>query len=199
MTAPTLATDCPIERFKAIFERAAQSEPDVPDAVTLATATLQGKPSARVVLMKQVDQRGFVFFTNYGSRKARELDANPQAALCFHFRPLGEQVRVEGRVERVAAEDADAYFASRPLGSRIAAIASRQSQPIASREELMARVRELEQAHADVSLQRPDFWGGFRLVPELIEFWVHRDNRLHDRWVYSRDPEGDWQVIRLAP
>ena len=199
MSTPTQATDCPFDRFKAIFERAVQSEPDVPDAVTLATATPEGRPSARVVLMKQVDQRGFAFFTNYGSRKARELDANPQAALCFHFKTLAEQVRVEGRVERVAAEESDAYFTSRPIGSRIAAIASRQSQPISGREELMERVGKLERAHTDVPVARPEFWGGYRLVPEVIEFWVHRDNRLHDRWVYSRDPEGNWQVIRLAP
>lgn len=199
MSTPAAATDCPFDRFRAIFERAVQSEPDVPDAVTLATATPDGKPSARVVLMKKVDPRGFVFFTNYGSRKARELDANPQAALCFHFKTLGEQVRVEGRVERVAADDSDAYFASRPLGSRIAAIASHQSQPIANRDALMARVSELEKTHAEVPVRRPNFWGGFRLVPEVIEFWLHRDSRLHDRWVYRRNADAGWRVIRLAP
>jgi pyridoxamine 5'-phosphate oxidase len=195
------ATPCPIERFNAILTRAIKSEPDVPTAVTLATATPDGKPSARVVLLKSADRNGFVFFTNYGSRKARELDRNPYAALCFHYKTLGEQVRVEGRVERVTDEVSAAYFANRPRASQLAAIASRQSGPLGSREELVQRYEQLDREHAGAPVKRPAFWGGYRLVPTEIEFWIHRDSRLHDRWLYERDDSGDgaWRVRRLAP
>jgi pyridoxamine 5'-phosphate oxidase len=163
------------------------------DAVALATATPDGAPSARMVLLKGFDERGFVFYTGYESRKGRELEANPRAALLFYWSAPGRQVRVEGTVARVSAEESDAYWASRPLGSRLSAAASEQSAPVASREELERRVAQLDSEPA-----RPERWGGYRLVPEAYEFWQHRDDRLHDRFRYERAGEG-WRVVRLQP
>jgi pyridoxamine 5'-phosphate oxidase len=166
--------------------------------VALATAAADARPSVRMVLLKGFDERGFVFYSDYESRKGRELAENPRAALLFHWPELGRQLRVEGLVERLPAEESDAYFASRPRGSRLSAIASRQSEVVASREELEARVAELEERFAGAEPSRPDRWGGFRLVPETYELWQHRDDRLHDRLRYRRDGS-DWLVERLSP
>jgi pyridoxamine 5'-phosphate oxidase len=167
------------------------------DAVTLATATREGVPSARMVLLKDVDERGLTFYTGYESRKGRELEENPRAALVIYWHELGRQVRVEGAVERVAAEDSDAYFASRPPGSRLSAAVSPQSEAIQGRDELEQAVAALrEQVGEDVP--RPATWGGYRLVPSYWEFWQHREDRLHDRFRY-RPEGGTWIVERLAP
>ena len=170
---------------------------DVPEATALATATPDGRPSVRMVLLKGADERGFAFFTNYESRKGRELADNPRAALLFHWQPLGRQVRVEGGVERVDADESEAYFRTRPLGSRLAAWASPQSRPLADRAELERLYADAaERFGEDVPL--PPNWGGFRLVPDVYEFWQHGDDRLHDRVRYERDATG-WSRTRLAP
>jgi pyridoxamine 5'-phosphate oxidase len=168
------------------------------DAVALATATEQGAPSARMVLLKGADERGFVFHSSYEGRKARELAANPRAALLFYWQEPGRQVRVEGEVERVDQAESEAYFRTRPRGSQLAAWASTQSEPIGSREELEARFREVEAEYDGREVLLPPHWGGFRLVPESYEFWEHRDNRLHDRFRYSRTA-GGWVIERLSP
>ena len=179
------------------FEEARGSALAVPEAMALATATPEGRPSVRMVLLKGADERGFAFHTNYESRKGVELTANPHAALLFHWQPLGRQVRVEGRVERIPAEESEAYFRTRPLGSRLAAWASPQSRPLADRAELERLYAEArERFGEDVPL--PPTWGGFRLVPEAYEFWEHGDDRLHDRVRYERDGDG-WTRTRLAP
>ena len=161
------------------------------EEVALATATHDAKPAVRMVLLKGADERGFTFYSNYESRKGRELDENPRAALLFH-RP-GRQVRVEGRVERIAPQESDAYWATRPAGSRRSAAASQQSEPIESREALEAAV-----AAQPADPPRPDWWGGYRLVPDTYEFWEHRDDRLHDRRRFTRR-DGSWEVVRLQP
>jgi pyridoxamine 5'-phosphate oxidase len=183
----------PLEQFRTWFAEAA-GVVDTPEAVALATVGPDGAPSARMVLLKRADQRGFAFFSGYESRKGRELAANPQAALLFYWHPLGRQVRVEGLVERLTDRESDAYFDSRPTASRLSAAASPQSEVVPSREALEARVREL--AGADV--RRPESWGGFLLVPHTYEFWQHRENRLHDRLRYRR-ADGTWLLERLAP
>ena len=168
-------------------------------AAMLATATADGKPSARLVLLKQADERGFVFYTNYNSMKARELDSNPQAALVFYWPQLERQVRVEGKVERVSAAESDAYFKTRPRESQIGALASPQSEVIASREALQQKAEELEQLYEGREIERPAHWGGYRLYAERIEFWKGRPGRLHDRILYERQTEGKWTIKRLAP
>jgi pyridoxamine 5'-phosphate oxidase len=188
----------PIARFEETLERAKSSEPDVPAAMTLATVDAEGRPSARIVLLRGVDHRGFVFYTNYGSHKARELQQNPHAALCFHWKSLGEQVRVEGTVARVDAAESDAYFASRPQRSQLAAIASKQSEPLESREVLEERFADLAREVGDEPVRRPSYWGGFRIRPRRIEFWKHRDHRLHDRELYEKTNEG-WEHTLLYP
>ena len=188
----------PIAVFAAWLREAEEAGVEVPEAMTLATADSEGAPSARMVLLKGVDQDGFVFFSGYVSRKARELESNPRAALVFYWRPLGKQVRVEGRVERVAEAESAAYFATRPRGSQIAAWASQQSEPLASREELDRRYAELVGEHEGRDVALPPHWGGFRLRPDAIEFWQHRDNRLHDRIRYTRAREG-WRSELLSP
>ncbi len=193
-------THDPIERFLELFERARRDEPFDATAAALATATPSGQPSVRVVLIKQIDERGFCFFTNYGSRKARELDSNPRAALASYWPSIHQQARVEGRVERLSAEESDAYFATRPRGSQLAAWASRQSEPLESRRTLMSRYLKLQWQHGQDDIPRPDFWGGYRLVPDRIEFWSNRTHRLHDRIAYVRTADGDgWERIRLYP
>jgi pyridoxamine 5'-phosphate oxidase len=183
----------PLRQFRAWFDDA-EHVVRMREAMAVATATAEGAPSVRMVLLKAADERGLVFFTHYTSRKGRELEANPHAALLFHWDPLGRQVRVEGSVECVSAEESDAYFATRPAGARAGARASRQSEVLGDRGELERRVAEL----ADADLTRPASWGGFRVVPEAWEFWQHREDRLHDRFRYTRR-DGAWLVERLYP
>jgi pyridoxamine 5'-phosphate oxidase len=188
----------PLEQFERWFAEAKRAGVEVPEAMTLATADAEGAPSARMVLLKGVGEDGFVFYTGYGSRKSEELEQNPRAALVFYWRPLGRQVRVEGSVERVSEPESAAYFATRPRGSQLAAWASHQSRPLGSREELERRYLELEREYEDREVPLPPHWGGYRLRPEAIEFWEHRENRLHDRIRYARAREG-WKVERLSP
>lgn len=190
----------PIERFADLFARAREAEGFDHTACTLATATPDGCPSARIVLLKEFDPRGFSFFTNQESRKAAELAANPRAALCFYYPTLGEQVRIEGRVELLSAEENDRYFATRPRQSQVGAWASQQSRPLESREELLRRCAEVEARFQDRPVERPPYWGGYRVVPSAIEFWIAGEFRLHDRFRYSRSSEGaPWHVERLNP
>jgi pyridoxamine 5'-phosphate oxidase len=187
----------PITEFLNAIERAQQRQVDTAPA-TLATADVSGRPSARMVLVRGADERGFVFHTNYNSRKAKELDQNPWAALCIHWPTLEEQIRIEGRVSRLSADESDVYFASRPRGSQLGAWASDQTALLPSRETLEERYREIERRFDGQPVPRPSFWGGFRLRPERIEFWYGRPDRLHDRLVYTRD--GDrWRIERLYP
>lgn len=204
MTPPPLSEadllDDPIELFSRWFDDAnAAGLPQV-NAMTLATATADGRPSARIVLLKGVDGRGFEFFTNYDSRKGGELIANPHAALAFVWIPLERQVRVVGEVVRLEPAESDAYFATRPRGSQIGAWASLQSQPLADRAALEARWAELERRYAGGDVPRPPHWGGFRVVPREIEFWQGQPNRLHDRFAYTRAAAGEpWSRARLQP
>ena len=188
----------PIAMFGRWFEEARTAEVPEPNAMVLATATPDGAPSARVVLLKGFDQRGFVFFTDYRSRKGAELDGNPRAALAFHWRELERQVRVTGGVERTTADESESYYRTRPRGSRLGAWASYQSRPIESREVLERALGDAERRFADDDVALPPYWGGYRVVPETIEFWQGRENRLHDRISYARDGSG-WRVGRLSP
>lgn len=188
----------PVTEFQNAVERAQSRQVDTAP-VALATADAQGRPSVRIVLLRGADARGFSFFTNYNSRKGRELTANPHAALCFYWVALDEQIRVEGRIERLPAAESDAYFAGRPRGSQLGAWASAQSEVLPTRETLEEKYRDIErqyEAHPDVP--RPPFWGGFRLVPHRIEFWYGRPDRLHDRVVYVKQ-NGAWTIERLYP
>jgi pyridoxamine 5'-phosphate oxidase len=187
----------PLRQFAAWFAQAADAV-DAPEAVVLATSTPTGAPSARMVLLKGFDQRGFVFYTNYFSRKGQEIAQNPRAAMLFHWTPLGRQVRIEGVVHRIDAAESDAYFRTRAPGSRLSAAASPQSRPVASRDVLEAAVAELASRHPDGDVPRPDEWGGLRLVASRFEFWQHGDDRLHDRFRYRREGE-IWTVERLGP
>ena len=188
----------PLRQFEIWFADAGAAGIRLPEAMVLATATERGVPSARTVLLKGLDGGGFVFFTNYESRKGRELRENPFAALVFYWDALGRQVRVEGNVERIADAESDAYFRTRPLASRIGAWASPQSSVIASREALDERLREAAARFGGDEIPLPAFWGGLRLVPDALEFWQHRESRLHDRIRYRRRGT-DWTIERLAP
>jgi len=188
----------PLILFQRWLNEAIAAGIHLAEAMTLATATPSGKPSARLVLLKQADKHGFVFYTNYNSMKARELDANPQAALVFYWPQLERQVRVEGTVERTSAAESDTYFKTRPRESQIGALASPQSEVVASREALQERVNELEKLYEGREVDRPAHWGGYRLRVERIEFWKGRPGRLHDRILYERQGD-DWSIKRLAP
>jgi pyridoxamine 5'-phosphate oxidase len=188
----------PLEQFRRWYAEAERADIRAPHAMALATADSRGAPSVRMVLLKGADDEGFVFFTGYGSRKGGELGANPRAALLFYWDPLGRQVRVEGEVTRVSAGESDAYFATRPRGAQLAAAASRQGRMLHGRDELDARVAELEREYAGADVPRPEHWGGYRLRPDAYEFWQHRESRLHDRLRYTRQPDG-WRLERLAP
>lgn len=189
----------PFRQFHRWFEQALAAELPEPNAMTIASATPDGRPSARMVLLKNLDDQGFVFYTNYESHKGQELLANPWASLVFWWAELERQVRVEGRVEQVSAAESDAYFHSRPRSSQLGAWASNQSRIVGDRTDLEQRLAELEAQYGeDQPIPRPPHWGGFRVVPEVIEFWQGRPNRLHDRIVY-RHQAGDWTLARLAP
>lgn len=188
----------PITRFTAIFEEATRTFSYDPTACTLATTGPEGKPSVRVVLLKGFDDRGFVIYTNLESRKGKEISALPYAALCFYWPQINEQVRIEGPVEQVDNAEADAYFATRPRGAQIGAWASRQSAELSNRSQLEARVKKYEKEFSSGEVPRPPFWSGYRVIPEKIEFWTAREDRLHDRVFYTREGE-KWVRVRLYP
>ena len=189
----------PIEQFKLWFVDAVTAELPMYEAMTLATSTPDGKPSARIVLLKQADENGFVFYTNYESRKGKELVSNPFASLVFYWNALGRQVRVEGSIEKVSDTESESYFQSRPRESQISAVVSSQSAVVASREYLEEQWKNVEQQFAGKPVQRPKHWGGFRLKPQQIEFWQNRESRLHDRVLYQLQKDGNWKINRLYP
>jgi pyridoxamine 5'-phosphate oxidase len=189
----------PVAQFHVWFAAAADAGVRMPEAAAVATASDNGVPSVRMVLVKRADEDGFVFYTNYEGRKARELGANPNAALLFYWDQLGRQVRIEGGVQRTSAEESQAYIRSRARGSQLSALSSPQSRPIESRAWLEARVAKLSDRYADDEVPLPEAWGGFRIIPVTFEFWQNRDDRLHDRLVYRRRPQGGWAIERLAP
>lgn len=189
----------PFEQFRAWFAAALAADIRDVNAMSLATAAPDGKPSVRIVLLKGVDSQGFSFFTNYYSRKGRELDANPNAALCFYWTKLERQIRISGRAERTSREDSAAYFHSRPPASRLAAWASKQSEVIDARKVLDARFQAMSERFEGGEISLPPHWGGYRVNPQEIEFWQGRPNRLHDRFRYARRDDGSWQIDRLAP
>jgi pyridoxamine 5'-phosphate oxidase len=189
----------PIVEFARWFAQAQEAQLPEPNAMTLATASIEGVPSARIVLLKAFDERGFVFFTDYRSRKGAELEENPQAALVFYWGELERQVRITGVVARTSHQESEEYFRNRPLGSRFGAWASHQSQVIAGRAALEADLQEIEARYADGDVPLPPHWGGFRVIPDTIEFWQGRENRLHDRIRYVRQRDAGWRVERLSP
>lgn len=193
-----MTNDDPIIRFRKLLAQAEALGIQLHNAFALATAGKDLQPTVRMLLLKDVDDRGFVFYTNTQSRKASQINENPRASICFWWPQLQQQVRVEGRLESVSAAEADAYFATRPRGSQIAAWASNQSREISSRDELMAAVAALSAKYKEQPVPRPLHWSGYRLVPERIEFWADRPDRLHERWVYTWEGDG-WKVVLLAP
>ena len=190
--------DNPLRLVKEWFEQAAASGIIEAERMALATATPDGRPSVRIVLLKGIDDEGIQFFTNYGSRKGRELDANPRAAVTFYWQPLQRAARLEGAVEKLTAAESDAYFASRPRGAQVGAWASAQGSVLRDRAELDERVREVEQRFPD-AIPRPDYWGGYRLRPDAIELWQGRPDRLHDREHFLLQDDGSWLTERLSP
>ena len=191
--------ESPFGQFEKWFREAEAAQLEEPNAMCLATANADGQPSTRIVLLKDFSERGLVFYTNYGSRKAGELEANPQAAANFLWLPLQRQVNVTGRVERISTEESLEYFLSRPAGSRLGAWTSPQSQVIESRAVLEARLEAIKEKFAEGEIPLPDDWGGYRLVPEVFEFWQGRPNRLHDRFRFQLNDSGAWETVRLAP
>lgn len=189
----------PIRQFAAWFAAAQDARVPEPNAMALATASPDGVPSARMVLLKGFDERGFVFYTNYESQKGGNLSENPRAALLFFWEPLQRQVRITGPVARLTREESAAYFHSRPVGSQLGALASHQSRVVPNREALEAAYARLAAEYESAEIPLPDYWGGYRVVPETIEFWQGRPNRLHDRLRYVRQPDGPWRIERLAP
>jgi pyridoxamine 5'-phosphate oxidase len=189
----------PFDQFRTWLDQALAAQLPQPLGMALATTTANGRPSNRMVLLRGFDERGFVFFTNYESRKAQELDTNPQAALVFYWAELDRQVRIDGHVERISAAESDGYFQSRPRGSRLGAWASPQSRIIASRDVLDHRMEELAAKYGEGDIPRPTHWGGYRVIPAVIEFWQGRSDRLHDRLRYRRLDDSSWRVERLAP
>ena len=189
----------PIRQFQGWYELAIATDLPEPNSLTLCTVDVQGRPSARTVLLKLYDARGFVFFTNYESRKAREIEANPQVAMLFPWVALARQVQIRGRAERISTAESLAYFTTRPRGSQIGAWASPQSQVIGTRSLLEMKVAEMARRFSQGEIPLPDFWGGYRVVPDMIEFWQGRESRLHDRFRYVRQDDGGWAVERLAP
>lgn len=189
----------PIVQFTRWFEQALAAAVPEPNAMTVATATRDAVPSARIVLLKGFDARGFVFYTNYEGQKGRELAENPVAALVFHWVELHRQVCISGAVEKVTAEESDAYFRSRPRGSRLGAWASRQSSVLRGRDELEARLTALIEEYGEGDIPLPPYWGGYRVIPASVEFWQGRPSRLHDRLRYTRQPDGSWRIERLSP
>ncbi|MEC4812590.1 MAG: pyridoxamine 5'-phosphate oxidase [Scytonema sp. PMC 1069.18] len=189
----------PFIQFKKWFDQALTAQLTEPNAMTIATATPDGRPSARMVLLKGFDQRGFVFYTNYNSQKGQELAKNPQASLVFWWAELERQVRISGHIEKVSENESNEYFYSRPLNSRLGAWASNQSQVIESRDVLEQQMQELQIKYQEREIPRPPHWGGFRVIPQEIEFWQGRSNRLHDRLRYTYVEDGDWKIERLSP
>ena len=191
-------TSDPISFFKTWLIQAEKSGIILPESMSVSSCTPEGRPSSRMVLLKEVDDQGFVFFTNYGSHKSKELEANPYAALLFHWNMLQRQVRIEGRVERITTEESNAYFQTRGRGSRIGAWASHQSEILEDRDTLVQRVKYYEDKFKGKEVPLPEFWGGYRVIPERIEFWQGKADRLHDRFIYNAVPDG-WKVTRLNP
>ena len=189
----------PFEQFKTWFNQALAAQLPEPNAMTIASATTDGKPYARIVLLKDYDERGFVFYTNYESHKGQQLVQNPWGAIAFWWTQLERQVRIEGRVEKVSELESDEYFQSRPKGSQLGAWSSNQSQVIDSREVLERRLEQLKEEYENKQVPRPPHWGGFRVIPDEIEFWQGRPSRLHDRLLYRRSEDGTWKIQRLAP
>lgn len=189
----------PIKQFSHWFTGAIEAGIKDVNAMTLATATVEARPSARIVLLKGFSHDGFVFFTNYESQKGRELNANPQAALCFYWIELDRQIRIAGPVERTSREESERYFHSRPSGSQLGAWASRQSEALDARRMLDARMAQMTERFLDKPIPLPEHWGGYRVKPDVMEFWQGRSNRLHDRFRYTRQSDGTWTIDRLAP
>ncbi len=202
MTTQLLEADLdpnPFSQFARWFEDAQKSQPLHPEAMTVASVSADGRVSARICLMKDFDEHGFTFFTNYHSRKGEQISSNPRVALCFHWQSLERQVRIEGAAVKVAEEESDRYFATRPRGSQLGAWVSEQSHVISGRDGLEAGVRELEEVYRDRPVPRPPHWGGFRVIPVWIEFWQGRTDRLHDRFSYRLREPKDWVIERLSP
>jgi pyridoxamine 5'-phosphate oxidase len=189
----------PFAQFAKWYEAAEAAHPKLPNSMTLATATRDGRPSARMVLLKSFDEDGFVFYTNYESQKGRELEENPRASLVFYWSALDRQVRVEGTVTKTSRKESEEYFQTRPADSRLSAWASRQSRPVASRKVLEDEMERLASRYQDKEIPLPDYWGGYRLTPSVIEFWQNRPGRLHDRLRYTRQSDGQWLIERLSP
>lgn len=194
-----LASPDPIKRFREVFALAKEHVIGDPTAMVLSTSTRDGYPSSRVVLLKDITNEGFVFFTNYHSRKARELTDNPRASLCFYWQEIDQQVRIEGTVTKISLYDSEQYFATRPRLSQLGAWVSDQSQPLRSRQVLLERIAELEQKYAEREIPRPSFWGGYVVRPTAIEFWINGEFRLHDRFLYTLQDTGKWYLERLNP